>query len=120
MENLKYVNGCVAHLTEEQYNNLMKLAVSFGVELWRDDHIWDGRKIPVLYSRKLGVTPLLAQWTTISAGEFISEVSKLFKVEEPIMAGEYKAEFKNDGVQFGCTFVSKDVVEKVYKKLFNK
>jgi len=36
------------------------------------------------------------------------------------MAGEYKAEFKNDGVQFGCTFVSKDVVEKVYKKLFNK
>lgn len=53
----------------------------------------------------------------VSITDLMTEVCKH---EPQIMAGEYKAEFKNDGVQFGCTFVPKDVVEKVYKKLFNK
>lgn len=119
MSKLKYQGGCVTPMSEDQYNKLLTYADGVGVKLWPDSRTSGFRGYAVLYEYKLG-TAGPGGFKTIDMPEFMSELAKLIVVEELIMAGEYKAEFKNDGVQFGCTFVPKDVVEKVYKKLFNK
>lgn len=117
-EQLKYLDGCITLMSEGQYKNLLVYAKSVGVQLWADAERSVYTGYAVLYDSKLGTAS--KGFKAIDLPEFMSELAKLIVVEEPIMAGEYKAEFKNDGVQFGCTFVPKDVVEKVYKKLFNK
>lgn len=52
------------------------------------------RGYAVLYEYKLG-TAGPGGFKTIDMPEFMSELAKLIAVEELIMAGEYKAEFKN-------------------------
>ena len=118
-EKMKYLGGCITPMSKDQYNKLLEYAESSGIKLWGDARTIKFGGYAVIYNDMLG-TSSGGTFKVISQHEFLSELGKLIVAEEPIMAGEYKAEFKNDGVQFGCTFVPKDVVEKVYKKLFNK
>lgn len=64
----------------------------------------------------------IASWSSakignISFSDFVIEAAKLLE-EEQIKIDKHTVEFKSNGVQVGCTFVSKDIVEKIYKKLF--
>lgn len=40
------------------------------------------------------------------------------ELEESIRIGEHLVKFQEDGIKVGCTHVSKETVERIYKKLF--
>jgi hypothetical protein len=66
----------------------------------------------------------IATWSpshgkTISFEKFMVEASKITKLEPEIGVGEYVVEFKDGGVQVGCTFVPCEVVDQIHARLHN-
>lgn len=112
----------VASGTLEQLEAVVKMARSIGLRVDGTDP--EHRGWPSIKGIVIGDGSLCTVYDTHCAGfdnvHIKDLVIEVCKHEPPIMAGEYKAEFSADGVKFGCTFVPKDTVEKVYKKLFSK
>jgi hypothetical protein len=57
---------------------------------------------------------------TISFEEFLKKFAEFATQPAPLKIGEYTAEFKDNGVQVGCTFVDKETVRAIYERLFSK